>query len=209
MLEVAEQHLASRTQDGHCRLRVLVQEGDALREGMLARHEYARGEWPEYQHCRSLDELVPEVPVAPGYTVRSLGDASELPARSWASWKGFHPDEPDERYQGWEWYCSIQRMPLYRRDLDIVAVAPSGEIASFCTVWYDDVTRSAYFEPVATVREHQRRGLGKAVMLEGMRRLQRMGAVVAFVGGYSTEARALYTSVGRQYGVSQPWVREW
>jgi predicted N-acetyltransferase YhbS len=99
---------------------------------------------------------------------------------------------------------------LYRRDLDLVAVAPDGAIASFCTIWFDDVTRSAYFEPVATVPAHQRRGLGRAVMTEGLRRLQRMGATLALVGGYSPEANGLYRSVmGSEHELNEPWVREW
>jgi mycothiol synthase len=71
---------------------------------------------------------------------------------------------------------------LYRRDLDLVAIAPEGAIASFCTIWFDDVTRSACFKQVATVPAYQRRGLGKAVMTEGLRHLQRMGATLALVG---------------------------
>ena len=110
----------------------------------------------------------------------------ELPARSWLSWKVFHPDEPDEKYQGWEWYKNVQRVPLYRRDLDIVAVAEDGELAAFCTVWFDDVTRTAVFEPIGTHPNHQKRGLGKAVMSEGLRRAQRLGATLATVSSYST-----------------------
>ena len=91
--------------------------------------------------------------------------------RSWLSWKAFHSDEPDERYEGWEWYRNVQRFPLYRRDLDLVAVAPDGELAAFCTVWFDDVTRTGSFELVGAHPAHQRRGLGRAVMYEGLRRL--------------------------------------
>jgi mycothiol synthase len=135
----------------------------------------------------------------------------ELPARSWASWRGFHPDEPDEHFTDRDgaWYRVIQRMPLYRRDLDMVAIAPGGEIAAFCTLWYDDVTRTGYFEPVATVPEHQRRGLGKAVMAEAMRRIKRLGATLVTVGGYSPEANALYASiVSAEYDLSEPWQRK-
>ena len=60
-----------------------------------------------------------------------------------------------------------------------LAVAPDGAIASFCTLWYDDVTRAVCFEPVGTSPEHQRRGLAKAVIAEGMRRAKEMGALVA------------------------------
>ena len=59
---------------------------------------------------------------------------------------------------------SIFTMRTYR----IVAVAPSGEFAAFCTVWFDDVTRTGAFEPVGTAPAHRRRGLGKAVMCEGV-----------------------------------------
>jgi len=208
MLDVAEQYLIHPQKR---LLWVLADSQDDLRQGVLARRGFSRVERPnavEYQHRRSLDAPIPEALPAPGYTVRSLGDVEELPARSWASWKAFHPDEPDEDYEGWNWYHNIQRQPLYRRDLDIVAVAPNGEIASFCTIWYDDVTRTALYDPVGTMPAHQRRGLGKAVMCEGLRRLKRRGAVMAFVNGYSPAANALYDSaISPECDLSEPWVR--
>jgi mycothiol synthase len=84
--------------------------------------------------------------------LRALGEAAELPARAWFSWKTFHPSAPEQEFAvlGWAWYHDLQRRPLYRRDLDLVALAPKGEIAALCTLWYDDVTRSASFEPVGT-----------------------------------------------------------
>jgi GNAT superfamily N-acetyltransferase len=105
---------------------------------------------------------------------------------------------------------NVQRAPLYRRDLDLVAVAPDGEIAAFCTIWFDDVTRTATFEPVGTVPDHQKRGLGKALMSEGLHRAQRLGADLAFVGSYSEAAHALYASVGFvDYELDEPWEKQW
>ena len=222
MLDVAEQRLSEQRPDGRSRLVVFADNGDAMRRSLLARRGYTVGDWPdaaEHQRRRVLSEPIPPAPAPAGYTVRPLGDVAELPARSWASWRAFHPDEPGEKYEGWTWYHNVQRQPLYRRDLDIVAVpdqpavtefAPTGEIAAFCTAWYDDVTRTAYFEPVGAAPEHQRRGLGKAVMTEALRRLQQMGCVLAFVGGYSRVANALYASAGfTEYDLSEPWVRQW
>jgi mycothiol synthase len=209
MLDVAEAHLAAG-RDGKRRLTVWTDGEDAPRKEILARRGYAKGKWVEHQWRRDLDAAIPDVPVPPGYTVRALGGVDELPARSWASWRGFHPDEPDEKYEGWEWYHNIQRCPLYRRDLDIVAVAPGGEIASICTLWYDDVTRSACVEPVATVPEHQRLGLARANITEGLRRVQRMGATRAFVGGFEPGPNALYASVmSSQHDRSEQWIKEW
>ena len=209
MIAIAEERLVHSGSSERRSLRVWAHEGDGLRHDVLMRRGYAKGEWPEHQWRRSLDVGIPDAPPPSGYTVRALGGAQELEARSWVSWRAFHPDDPDEDYEGWGWYQRIQRHPLYRRDLDIVAVGPSGELASFCTVWYDDVTRTGYFEPVGTAPEHQRRGLGKAVMCEGLRRLKHRGGTLATVAGQSTAANALYRSVmSPEYALSVQWVKE-
>jgi ribosomal protein S18 acetylase RimI-like enzyme len=209
MLAVAEEHLTMPTAEGGRILRVWARVDDHKRQDVLKGRGYAKGGWLEYQRRRPMSLPIPDVPVAEGYQVRALGGAEELPARSWVSWRAFHPDEPDDRYEGWEWYRNVQRAPLYRRDLDIVAVAAGGEFAAFCTVWFDDVTRVGAFEPVGTAPEHQRRGLGKAVMCEGLRRLEARGALMAYVGSYEAPAHALYASVGfTEYDLAEQWARE-
>ena len=208
MVTVAEEQLAASDPSGERRLKVWCNEHDAILQELLVSRGYTQEDYAEYQRWRVIDGQIPQAEVAPGYTVRSLGDNDELPTRSWASWKAFHPDEPDERYEGWEWYFNIQRIPLYRRDLDLVSVAANGEIAGFCTVWFDDATRSAYFEPVGVMPAHQRRGLGKAMMYEGLNRLKRLGATKAFVGSYEPVAHALYASAGFiEYDISEAWVK--
>jgi predicted N-acetyltransferase YhbS len=90
-----------------------------------------------------------------------------------------------------------------------VASAPGGKLVAFCTVWFDNVTRTAAFDPVGTHPEHQRRGLGRTVMVEGLRRAARLGATLCTVGSYSVSAGALYAAVGfTEYDLSEPWVRE-
>lgn len=210
MLAVAEDRLAICTPDGAHQLRVWANHNDALRQAVLRDRGYQQDDWIEYQRRRSLMTPIADVPIAPGFTVRALGDAAELPARSWASWRAFHPAEPNDRYEGWEWYRNVQRAPLYRRDLDMVAVAPDGTIASFCTIWFDDVTRSGAFEPVGTAPEYQRLGLGKAVMTEGLRRLAWLGATTAYVASSGAGGHALYASVGfTDVETHAPWSRTW
>jgi ribosomal protein S18 acetylase RimI-like enzyme len=209
MLDVAEEQLALVTPDGTRRLTVWSPGADTLRQELLARRGYTKGEDIEYQRRRCLDAPIPDVPLAPGYTVRSLGDGLELLERCYASGLGFHDGDiqvaVDNRSDP-TWYRNIQNAPLYRRDLDLVAIAPDGAVAAFCTVWFDDVTRSGVFEPVATVPAHQRRGLGKAVMAEGLRRLRRMGALTASVSGYSPAANALYSSmISPECERNEPW----
>ncbi len=210
MLAAAEERLAIPTPQGGRMLRLFADQSDHQRRALLQGCGYTPGQWPEYQRRRPLLDPIPTPAVPPGYTVRALGDESELPARSYVSWQAFHPDEPDSKYQGWEWYHNIQRAPLYRRDLDIVAVAPDGAHAAFCTAWFDDVTRTGVFEPVGTAPAHQRKGLGKAVMVLALRRLQTLGANLAYVSSYSQGAHALYASVGfTTYDLCESWEKRW
>ena len=200
MLACAENHLWGAYDAGERRLYTLADEDDDLRREVLKARGYTYRDRPVYRWRRDLDLPVPEAKVSPGYTIRSMGDTSEYDARAWASWRAFHPDEPDDGFDGGDWYANLQSAPLYRRDLDIVAEAPSGEIAAFCTIWYDDFTRSAVCVMVGTAPEHQRRGLGKAVITEGLRRLQCMGGTRAFANGFDPPANALYCStLGTSY----------
>jgi ribosomal protein S18 acetylase RimI-like enzyme len=88
--------------------------------------------------------------------------------------------------------------PTYRPDLDLVAEAPDSRLAAFCIVWYDEANRFGLFEPVGCHPEYQRQGYGRAVMLDGLRRLRDLGAGWAWVNAHATDARsnAFYRAVG-------------
>ena len=211
MLDTAEGKLSKISDNGKQELIAWVNAADNSTKELFTKYGYVRSKFlAEYMRRQFFSQPIPDSTPPSGYSVRALGDESELPARSWLSWKVFHPDEPDEKYQGWEWYKNVQRVPLYRRDLDIVAVADDGELAAFCTVWFDDVTRTAVFEPVGTHPNHQKRGLGKAVMSEGLRRAERLGATLATVSSYGKAAHALYNSMGfTEFDLLEPWIKEW
>ena len=211
MLEAAEQKFPVQNETGKKELIAWVNAEDDVHKRVLADCDYGRSKYSaEHMRLRSLTQPIPDPVSARGYTVRALGEEGELPARSWLSWKVFHPDEPDEKYRGWEWYKNVQRVPLYRRELDLVTIASDGELAAFCTVWFDSLTRTAVFEPVGTHPNHQKRGLGKAVMTEGLRRAQKLGATLATVSSYSPAAHALYDSMGfTEFDLLEPWIKEW
>ena len=213
MLALAEARLAITDENGLRRVQVFVDTRDFAMHQVLTRRGFQPIERPgasEFQHRRSLDDaLLPGRVQVAGYIIRPMGAGLELLERCYASGLGFHDDDihiaRDNRDYP-EWYHHIQDAPLYRRDLDIVAIAADGSVASFVTAWFDDVSRTAYLEPVATVPAHRQRGLGKAVILEALHRLQRMGCKVVFVSGYSQTANALYFSVmGPEYDISGPW----
>lgn len=208
MLIQAEKQLAIPMKDARLKLNVFAGETDILRQDILEQRGYLLSDEWEHHHSRMLTDSEPKATLPDGYQVRVLGDVDELPARSFLSWQAFHPDEPVDNYEGWEWYLNVQRAPLYRRDLDLIVVSPEGEMCSFCTIWFDDTTRVGSFEPVGTSPAFQQLGFGKAVMYEGLYRLTRLGADKAFVGSGSEGASAFYTALGFTHcDVSQMWTK--
>ena len=213
MIAVAEEHLTGIDKQGRRFLNIYCPEEDKMRQQALRGHGYIKEGWVETQWRRSLKGALWEVKLPEGYTLHTVGEGLELLKRCYASGLGFHKGDIKiavENRDDPSWYRNIQTAPLYRRDLDLTAVAPDGSIASFCTSWFDDVTRTAYFEPVATVPAHQRKGLSRALLTEGLRRLQRMGATIAFVGGFEEGPNRLYGSVfGPEHDLYETWVKRW
>jgi len=198
--------------DGKKKVAVWAHEGDGLRESILRRYGFDEPVFRERQNWRSLEGELPE-PVTPaGYAVRAMGDGAELLDRCYVSGLAFHPDDPAFAHENREdvtWYRNIQKAPLYRRDLDIVAVAPDGAVASFATIWFDDVTLTAVCEPVATSPRHQRKGLATACIHEGMKRAKAMGATKGFVGSGSEPASATYEKAGFTERITMAqWIKE-
>ncbi len=209
LLSWAETNLSMQNDD-KCIVYLPVFEHDLFLQEILLRSGYTKQSGKSRHWWRDLDTPGELAPVPDGYVVRSMGGVDEHPARSWASWRAFHADEPNEQYDGdYSWYLNFQSAPLYRRDLDIVAVTAGGEMASFCSVSYDDYTRSAVCVLVGTAAEHWRRGLGKAVITEGMRRARHLGCTRVFATAYDPPANALYGSVMQNHRVAETWSKRW
>lgn len=209
MLAYAEENFCAVTEDSRRYIYMPIFEDDTQRRETAQNRGYKKqSSWGHHYH-RNLDSSIPDTPIPSGYATRSMGGTEEYPARSWASWRAFHNNEPDENYDGdYSWYANLQSAPLYRRDLDVVAVAPDGSIAAFCTIFYDDYTRSAVTVVVGTAFEHWRRGLGKAVITEGLKRLKEMGCMRVFSTAHEEPADLLYHSVMQEMKVTDTWVKE-
>jgi mycothiol synthase len=137
-------------------------------------------------------------PVLPdGATIRPvrLDDPAEVEARVALHREVWHPS----RFTV-DGYARLRTKPVYRPDLDLVAVTPQGDLASYCIVWWDPATRTGEFEPVGTSERFRGRGYGTALMRDGLRRLRSLGAEQAIVLSATREeskpSRRLYASAG-------------
>ncbi len=174
-----------------------ARQDDAPLIAFLEQHGFKyRGMFPEVNMLRSLDDPIPDVALPDGYQVRSVAETGEVANRAaaqravWLPWSVGDISDDD--------YARFMQLPGYRGDLDIVAVAPDGVIAAYVNAWIDPVNRVGDFGPVGALPAHRRKGLTRAVMLEGLRRMKTLGMerVVVSTGFTNTPALGLYESVG-------------
>jgi mycothiol synthase len=135
-------------------------------------------------------------PVNGEFQVRACKGEQEVASRAHAQYEAFGSNAPFEHYL--KRFKKFMRSPVYCHNLDIVAANAEGEIGAFCIVWMDPVNKVGLFEPVGTHPNFQRKGLGRAVMLEGLRRMQAGGMQQAIVSTSEDNSAAikLYESVG-------------
>jgi len=149
----------------------------------------------------TIPTLFPEIELPDGFQVKSLADDNDLVKIHRVLWRGFnHPGEPlEDEIEG---RIKMQSGPNYRHDLNIVVVASDGFFVAYSGLWFEPVNRYAYVEPVATDPDYRRMGLGRAAVLEGIRRCGVDGATVAYVGS----DQAFYHSLGfKPVFTSQCW----
>ncbi|PZG04757.1 GNAT family N-acetyltransferase [Nonomuraea aridisoli] len=162
------------------------------------------GTWTQLNE-RDLTDL--EQPVLPaGFRFRTAEEAGPQAAVQ-AHLDAWAPSAyTAESYEG------VRRTAAYRGDLHLLVEAPDGTMASSTIMWLDEVNKTAEFEPVGTHPDFRRRGLGRAMLLHGMRLARAAGAThmtVACLGAPGhPEARGLYYSVGfREFTRDAPLVK--
>lgn len=118
---------------------------------------------------------VPDVPE--GFTFLERVQPEDAERRALAHRDAFQPHSKMTP----EHYRHFMTAPGYDPELDIALAAPDGQIVAFAMGWIDAANRLSEFEPVGTRYAFHRRGLGKAALLEGLRRLQARGVETALV----------------------------
>jgi GNAT superfamily N-acetyltransferase len=144
---------------------------------------------------RALDEL-PAVRLPHRFTVQGVRTLEDGQRRARVTHGAFQPNSDWEGY--WARYAQFMRSAVYAGERDLLVRSPDGRGASACTIWLDPMNGIGLFEPVGTHPDFQAQGLGKAVMAEGLRRMQAAGMRRAVVGfdPNNQAALALYTSLG-------------
>lgn len=203
MLLYAKDALAK---DGN--FRFLIVDGDIELQDVAARNGFLPTQDKECDAIYPIDVDKITYSLPDGFKVTSMEDTFDLYKYGQVLWKGFDHEingegefSPDDERNG---RADFER-PNVDLNLKIAVVAPNGDFVSYCGMWQDKASQSALVEPVATDPAYRKMGLGRAAVLEAVRRCGQLGAKRAFV----SSSQQFYYSIGfRPYATSTFWEKK-
>lgn len=151
---------------------------DTPRIQALERLGFERQAERTLRYARSLSLPVIVQPLPQGFWLRPTQGEGEVERLV-----GLHRAAFGTEQMTVEQRLAIMRAPQYLRELDLVVVAPGGELAAFCVCGLaDPVRKTGYTDPIGTHHRYRRLGLAKAVVSAGLAGLRDAGAEVAELG---------------------------
>ena len=166
-----------------------AREDDTTRLALLDRQGYTLdGDHAYVMMQRPLQDPLPDPHLPPGFAIRPLAGLGEVEAYAAVHRRAFQSTSMTA-----DWRARTLRMPQYRPELDLVAVAPDGRIAGFCVGWLAADGGAAQIEPLGVDPDFKERGLGTALLLAMFQRFKATGAKHAFVETESTRLPARHT----------------
>jgi GNAT superfamily N-acetyltransferase len=208
MLEWIEAHFREMKKDRTRKekLKIHVLEGNIRREDLLAHLGYQRDGASGLLRVRTVTQPIPESVCPEGYKIRTVSEADYGRLTAMLRLVFGHGE-----WLNAELYRASTKCSFYLPDLDLVAVASDGTFASFCTFRIDPLSKITSLEPMGTHHGHRRRGLGKALIFEGLRRSMRYNPTLFYIGGAAdtVAANRLYDSTGFiEKGAYYAWCKE-
>jgi len=189
---------------------VMIPDGDSKLQNVAARLGFQPTQDREYDAVFPIDVDNINYKLPDGFKITSMAETYDLYKYGEVLWKGFDHEANGEgsfvfRQEELPEYEIGFKRPNVNLDLKIAVVAPNGDFVSYCGMWQDNASQSALVEPVATDPAYRKMGLGKAAVLEAIRRCGSLGATRAFVGS----PQQFYYSIGfRPYATSTFWSKK-
>lgn len=200
MLDYAEKTLINRKTNA---LHIYIYDDDEALQVLVRERGYEKdAERARYDSELILGDL-PEQKLPDAYRIQSMAQENDIESKREVFGRSFNHIDPAEWPSPFS-YEELQRAPDYRKELDLSVISPDGKHVAGCITWYDSHNRMAVLEPVGTHPDFRGLGLGREVVLEGIRRAANLGAEKVQVGS----GQRFYEEIGFQKKwVSHRWAK--
>lgn len=201
MLAHAEAHLGKAGPPA-----ILLWDGDEALQSAAVAMGYAATRDREEDAVYPLEGGSFDFELPPGFRITTMAETGDYYQYGRVMWRGFNHEQKGEGpYDSDEAKLARLRSEFERPNVDpsikIAVTAPDGNFVAYCGMWQDPACQSVQVEPVATDPDYRRMGLGRAAVLEGLRRCAARGAKRALVGS----SQQFYYSIGFRLLATSTW----
>jgi GNAT superfamily N-acetyltransferase len=190
--------------------RVLILDGDLELQDIAISNQFYPTQNREFDAIYLIDLKKIKYELDDRFKITDLKKDFDLYKYGQVCWKGFDHEIKAEGPYYFYWDKHLNEFkdewdrPNVNLSLKINIVAPNGDFVSHCGMWYDEKSKSALVEPVATEPAYRKMGLGKAAVLEGIKRCSKLGAKRVFVGS----SQQFYYNIGFRPFATSTWWKE-
>ena len=147
------------------------------RVSFLKRHGFHQTDDTSIYMTRPLSDPIPDPVLPRDFVIRPIKGVEEAEAVATMHRAAFGTE-----YMTTESRLAIMSTSEYDPSLDLLTIAPNGDIAAYCSCSVNNETRIGMTDPVATHPNYQRIGLAHTLLLTGMSLLKERGMESAHLG---------------------------
>lgn len=194
--------LFKKEDNGSIDFLVIANDSLKYRREFLEQNGYLRQQEEDYDNYVYPQNVDVTISLPDGYKL-VYGDEYSDEDNKWSACNlGFHPNLENPNYRNdMGAYNSRKKSSMYKDSFECIVIDENAKeqnnVCSYCFVYVDKTSKSAYVEPVSTREKYRHKGIGKAMMHGVMLKCKELGVEKCYVNSYDWR-RKFYNASGFQ-----------
>ena len=192
--------LFEKDADGSIDFLVIANDSLKYRKEFLEKNGYSRQQEEDYDNYVYPQNTDVNIDLPKGYKL-VYGDEYTDEDNKWSACNlGFHPDLEDSNYKNdMGAYNSRKQSSMYKDSFECMIIDENSternDVCSYCFVYIDKKSKTAFVEPVSTREKYRHKGIGTAMMHGVMLKCKELGVEKCYVNSYDWR-RKFYNAAG-------------
>lgn len=192
--------LFEKHNDGTIDFLVIANDSLKYRKEFLEEKGYTRQVEEDYDNYVYPQQMNVSIDLPEGYKL-VYGDEYTIEENKWSACNlGFHPDLEDPNYRNdMKSYNSRKQSSMYKDSFECLIIDENAKeqnnVCSYCFVYVDKESKTAFVEPVSTREKYRHKGIGTAMMHGVILKCKELGIEKCYVNSYDWR-RKFYNAAG-------------
>ena len=192
--------LFKKKDDGSIDFLIISNDSLKYRKNYLEKNGYLRQQEEDYDNYICPQKIDVSIDLPEGYKL-VYGDEYTNEVNKWSACNlGFHPELEDPNYRNdMSAYNSRKESSMYKDSFECMVIDENADekndVCSYCFVYLDKKSKTAFIEPVSTREKYRHKGIGTAMMHGVILKCKDLGIEKCYVNSYDWRKK-FYNAAG-------------